>query len=280
MTLHVRAPATTSNLGPAFDCAGVALDLWNELEVDEGEGVVVEGEGADEVPASLEHLGLRAFARYAPLESRRFRFVNRIPFARGLGSSAATIALGLVAGAHAAGIEPDPERLLADGFDLEGHGDNLAPALTGGVTLTWDRRIARVADSLPLVPVAVIPNERVSTQAARDALPKDLPHEDAVFTVGRAAMLGAALASGDADLLEAALADRVHEPYRATTAPLFDVVRADLPPGAAGVTISGSGPTVIVWAHPVSAAEVADALAGRFPEARVLSLAVAGRGAA
>ncbi len=104
MTLVVRAPASTANLGPGFDCAAAALELWNELHVEPGEhAVVVEGEGADELPSDDEHLALRAFALVTPVAGYRFRFVNRIPLERGLGSSAAAIAAGLVAGAIVAG---------------------------------------------------------------------------------------------------------------------------------------------------------------------------------
>src|SRR5919201_4135875 len=122
MTIRVRAPATTANVGPGFDCAAVALDLWNELEVGDGAGV-----------PDPDHLAVRAFARLAPLDGHSFSFIDRIPRERGLGSSAATIALGLVAGALAAGREAAPDELLALGLDLEGHQDNLAAALAGGV---------------------------------------------------------------------------------------------------------------------------------------------------
>jgi homoserine kinase len=146
LPLRVRAPATTANLGPAFDCAGVALDLWNELALEEGDG-----------EPDRHHLGVRAFALLAPHDGLRFSFTDRIPRARGLGSSAAVIALGLVAGALVAGRDLDPEALLAVGIELEGHGDNLAAALAGGVCLTWETRIARVADGVPAVPIAVVP---------------------------------------------------------------------------------------------------------------------------
>jgi homoserine kinase len=269
VTIRVRAPATTANVGPGFDCAGIALELWNELEVGEGDG-----------GAPPEHLGVRAFALLAPPEGRRFRFTTPIPQKRGLGSSASVIALGLVAGAIAAGEEPDPELLLALGLPLEGHPDNLAASLAGGACLTWDGRIARVADTTPLAPVAVVPRvSEVATAAARAALPAALAHADATFTVGRAALLGAALASGDAGLFAAALDDRLHQPYRGATAPLFDAIRADLPAGAAGVTISGSGPAVIVWAEPDAAERCAAELATRFPDADALLLRVSARGA-
>jgi homoserine kinase len=268
MTIHVRAPATTTNLGPGFDCVGVALDLWNELEVSDGEN------GTDP-----NHLGLQAFARFAPVEGKRFVFTDRIPRERGLGSSAAVIALGLVAGALAAGREPDPEELLAAGLELEGHGDNLAATLQGGVCLTWEARIARIADRLPAVPLVLVPASTVSTAAARAALPEVVSHRDASFTVGRAALLGAALAGGSTELFGAALEDRLHEPYRAQTAPLLDEVRVDLPDGALGATLSGSGPSVIVWAREETASACEEALGERFPDTEVLRLDVASSGA-
>jgi len=267
----VRAPATSANLGPGFDAAAVALDLWNELEVTDGEGVVVDGEGADELPADATNLAVRAYALRADPAGKRFRFVNRIPLERGLGSSAAAIALGLAAASPGAG----PEELLADGRALEGHADNLAAALAGGVTLTWDGRIARLADGLPLAPVALVPHERTSTEASRRSLPSTVPHADAAANAAYAALLAAGAAAQDADLFAAGLDDRLHEPYRPS--PALDAVRAELPPGARGATLSGSGPTVIVWADEPDAC--AAALAQRFPEHDVLPLAVTPRGA-
>ena len=254
----VRAPATSANLGPGFDSAAVALDLWNELEVTDGDGVVVEGEGAAELPADETNLAVRAFALVHDSSGKRFRFVNRIPLERGLGSSAAAIALGLAA----ARPDADPEELLAIGRTLESHADNLAAALVGGVTLTWDGRIARIADALPLTPVAVVPRERTSTEAARRSLPSTVTH-------------AAGATAGDATLFAAGLDDRLHEPYRPSA--VLDGVRDDLPPGARGATLSGSGPTVIVWAD--DAGRCAAALAERFPADDVLTLAVSERGA-
>jgi homoserine kinase len=267
----VRAPATSANLGPGFDCAGVALDLWNEVEIGAGEGVVVEGEGAGELPEDETNLAVRAYALLADPAGRGFRFTNRIPLESGLGSSAAAIALGLRAAAPVASAE----ELLALGLTLEPHADNLAAALAGGVVLTWEGRIARIADTLPLEPVAVIPSGRVSTETARDALPAGIPHGDAAFTLARAALLGAGAASQDADLFAAALDDRVHEPYRDSA--LVRELRESLPAGARGATLSGSGPTAIVWAEDAGAC-AAD-LAPRYPEHRVLPLAVSPRGA-
>jgi homoserine kinase len=268
MTIRVRAPATTANIGPGFDCVAAALDLWNELEVDEGDGEPDES-----------HLGVRAFARLASPEGWRFRFTDRIPRERGLGSSAAVIALGLVAGARIAGVDLDPERLLAEGVDLEGHPDNLAAALAGGVTLTWEGRIVHVADELPAAPIAIVPEATVSTAAARDSLPATVPYEDAAFTAGRAALLGAAVARGSPELFGAAIHDRIHEPYRAANAPLLGAVRHHLPEGALGATLSGSGPTVIVWAREDAVDACEAALAAAHADASVIRFTVSTEGA-
>jgi homoserine kinase len=282
----VRAPATTANLGPGFDCAAAALDLWNELHVEDGDGepqVVVEGEGADEVPRGADHLALRAFALLAPVAGRRFRFVNRIPFGRGLGSSAATIAAGLVAGAAAAGRDLSPDELLELGLPLEGHPDNLAAALRGGVCLIWRNgagpHTARIAVDLPLAPIVVVPRSRVNTLESRDRLPESLTHGEAAGAAAQAALLGAAIAAGDATLLASAFHDTLHEPFRAADAPLLRELHESPVPLMEGVTLSGSGPSVAVWVPKGSEPEVVGHLKRRFPDARVLSLAVAANGA-
>ena len=218
--LRVRAPATTANIGPGFDCAGAALELWNELELGPGNGTV-----------DREHLGVRAF------------------------------------------------ELLGLGIELEGHGDNLAAALAGGVCLTWGTRIARIADTTPATPIAVVPTARVDTQASRAALPPAVPHADAAVSAGRAALLGAALATSSADLFAAALEDRLHEPYRAESAPLLAEIREHLPAAALGATLSGAGPTVIVWARLGEEAACTDELRSRFPDEQVLPLAISQTGA-
>ena len=265
--IRVRAPATTANLGSGFDCAGVALDLWNEIEVVRDEGVE---------PANTHHIGIAAFARVAPVAGWRFEFTYRIPRSSGLGSSAALIALGLVAGTIAAGVELDAEALLAEGLPLEGHPDNLAPALVGGACLTWDGRVEQVSTSIPAQPIALLTEEQVSTEHSRTLLPISVPHEDAAFSAGRAALLGAALASGSEELFAAALDDRLHEPYRSVF--LADV-RAALPDCALGATLSGSGPTVIVWALRGRGEECAAELRRRWPAVETMQLDVSSRGA-
>ena len=269
MTIHVRAPATSANLGSGFDVAAVALDLWNELEVGEPNGQLVDA----------SHLGVQAFSRFASPEGRSFRFIDRIPRERGLGSSAAVIALGLVAGAIAAGVDPHVDELLAEGLPFEGHADNLAAALVGGVCLTWDGHIARVADDVPAAAIAVVPQERMKTAEARASLPHAVQHADAVFSAIRATLLGAALASGDQLLFAASADDRLHEPYRAAHAPHLEAIRSDPPRGYLGATLSGSGPTVIVWAEKERAGETTADLAERFPDHDVLQLPVTTTGA-
>jgi homoserine kinase len=266
--LRVRAPATTANIGAGFDCAGAALELWNELELRPGDG-----------PADREHLGVRAFERLASADGWSFQFTDKIPQARGLGSSASIVALGLVAGAIVTNQERTADELLALGLDLEGHGDNLAAALSGGVCLTWGTRIARIADTTPATPVAVVPAARGLTAESRAALPKTVPHADAAFSAGRAALLGAALANRSIDLFEAALDDRLHEPYRAESAPLLGQIREHLPAAAVGATLSGAGPTVIVWARPGEEAGCTEELRSRFRNEQVLPLTISQTGA-
>jgi homoserine kinase len=280
------APASTANLGPGFDAVGVALDLWNELVVEKSATFVVEvaGEGAEEVPRDASHLALRAFEVFAPVERYRFSLRNRIPLERGLGSSAATIAIGLLAGAAAAGRETDAESLLVAGAPLEGHVDNLAATLKGGVCIAWNRNgsphATRIASRVSFVPVAVVPEERTSTTASRASLPASVSHSDAVATAGSAAMLGAALAAVDADLLREAFHDRLHEPYRLEAAPLLGLLREQLPEGAAAVTLSGSGPSVVVWAEPGRVGDVVAGIAAVVPAGtQVLPLPVTDRGA-
>jgi homoserine kinase len=266
MTIHVRAPATSANIGSGFDVAAVALDLWNEMEVGEGDGT----------PVDESHLAIRAFSRFASPAGGSFPFTDDP--ARG-GSSAAVVALGLVSGAIAAGLEPDADELLAEGLPFEGHADNLAAALVGGVCLTWDGHIARIADDTPAAAIAVVPQERLKTAEARASLPQVVPHADAVFSAVHATLLGAALASGNELLFAASTADRLHEPYRAAHAPHLEAIRSEPPAGFLGATLSGSGPTVIVWAAKGTVADTAAQLELRFPDHEVLHLAVTTTGA-
>jgi homoserine kinase len=287
MSICAVAPASTANLGPAFDSAAAALDLWNELVVEDADGgphVEIEGEGSAELPRDGSHLALRAFSLFAPVDGYSFSFVNRIPLERGLGSSAAAIALGLVAGSAVAGKSLSPAELLNAGLGLEGHADNLAAALFGGVCFSWQSNghvsAARIAADLPLSSILLVPVARTNTAESRSSLPATVRHEDAAANAGFAALLGAAVASGDAGLLAAAFHDRLHEQYRLGSTPLFELLQSNEPAGIAGVTISGSGPSVVVWAAHERAVEVAAELERTLPDnTRVLPLRVAQEGA-
>ncbi|HZP72286.1 MAG TPA: homoserine kinase [Gaiellaceae bacterium] len=283
--MQAKAPASTANLGPGFDAAAAALDLWNEVTFEEGAfSVELEGEGADELPRDATHLALRAFAVFAPPERYHFRFMNRIPLERGLGSSAAAIGLGLVAGAAAAGRTVSPDELLGAALGFEGHADNLAAVLNGGVCLTWQHdgapRARRIASDMPATPILAIPSTRTSTAHSRNGLPATIAHGDAAANAGAATLLGAAIVAGDAELLRHAFHDRLHEQYRAAGAPLLAELRSHAPAGAVGVTLSGSGPSVVVWADKRREAEVVEALAHAVSAGtRVVPLRVVGEGA-
>jgi len=278
------APASTANMGPGFDAAAAALDLWNEVTVEPGTGVEIEGEGADELPRDATHLTLQAFALFASVDGYRFSFVNRIPLERGLGSSAAAIALGLLAGATVAGRDVSADELLALGEQLEGHGDNLAAALFGGVCIAWRRNgkpvAKRIAADMPVTPILTVPEARTNTEHSRNGLPFTIKHEDAAVNAAAAALLGAAIVAGDAELLRDAFGDRLHEPYRLPSAPLLEQLRAHVPAGAVGVTLSGSGPSVVVWARRERTVDVVDELERTVPaNTMVIPLRIAQEGA-
>ncbi len=267
--LIVTAPASSANLGPGFDCLAVALELRNRVEIRAVGGgdvrVIAEGEGATEVPQGAgDNLFVRAFtAAGGDPAGLEFHMTNAVPFARGLGSSAATIAAGVLAGRAWSGSDDDPFALAVE---IEGHPDNVAAALSGGIMLSW--KTAHGPQSLRLGPapvefVAVIPPYQLSTEQARAVIPPQVPLFDAVYTGARVALLVAAIEQQRPELIADALDDRLHEPYRAALVPLLATVReriADLP--ALGATLSGAGPTVLVWAEQGSGAVVAAGLEG------------------
>jgi homoserine kinase len=281
--MHVSAPASAANLGPGFDCMGVALELRNEVAIGPAAGgeieVEVEGEGVRAASRGRDNLFVKAFAAAgADPAGLRFEMRNRIPFYRGLGSSAATITAGVAAGLAWTGRAADP---LPAAVELEGHPDNVAAALMGGLTLAWTAAsgpvAVRLAHDPPAEFVVAVPDDELPTKLARAALPDTISHADAAHTAARAALLVAALESGRAELLAEALDDRLHEPYRAPFVPLLDAVRARLDGlPAYGATISGAGPSVLIWCERGAGQAVAESLADVAP--RVLALAVAGSG--
>lgn len=261
--VSVRVPATSANLGPGFDALGLALDLCDDLELEATTGgveILARGEGADSVPTGEEHLVVRALRRGldhagAPQVGVRLRSTNRIPHGRGMGSSAAATVAGLLL---ARGLVAEPDALDDDtvlqlACEFEGHPDNAAPALLGGVVLSWMRgRQARsislsVADGV-LRPLILLPRITLSTHVARSLLPAEVLHGDAVHNAARSALLVHALAAGDRDLLLEATEDRLHQEQRAPGMPqsveLMRVLRQEGVPAV----ISGAGPAVMVLA--------------------------------
>ena len=256
----VRVPATSANLGPGFDALGLALALYDELEVRlvASDDVVVEvrGEGAGQVPTDETHLVARALRHTLdvvglPQLGRRMTCTNAIPHGRGLGSSAAAVVAGIVA-ARAMLADPrvlDPRAVLAIATAFEGHPDNAAPAILGGATVAWSDADGPRAVGLELDPSIVatvlVPDERLATARARAALPTVVPHEDAAFNAGRSALLVEALARRPELLLDAT-EDRLHQGYRSSVmAASAELIRALRAEGFAA-TVSGAGPTVLV----------------------------------
>jgi homoserine kinase len=262
--VKVVVPASTSNLGPAFDCLGLALGLYNELEVEllEGRGepvVEIQGEGAQTLPRTGENLIVRAFngALAGRVEGRfLFRCVNRIPLARGLGSSAASAVAGLFAANAflADGGALTSDQLLDYAIALEGHPDNVAPAIMGGLVASARRQKASV--SWPLKPhkdlkaAVCIPDFELSTKTSRGVLPDTYLRADAIDNVARAVLLGTALERGLWDRLPLAMEDRFHQPYRAKLVKgLSAVIRAAQEAGCGGA-LSGAGPAVLALGAP------------------------------
>jgi homoserine kinase len=241
----VRVPASSANLGPGFDVLAAAVQLHLELEVEETGSFSVATDLA--IARDRDNLCVRGFERLHPADAFTFTIRSQIPLAGGLGSSAAAIVAGLMAADHLFELDAD---LLALATELEGHPDNVAAALHGGFVVCAGGRVAGLEPPAGLEGVAVVPDEVVRTQTARALLPADVPLTDATFNIGHAALLTLGLARGDWDLVARGLHDRVHQRRRAGLYPrsmeLLDQARWL---GALGATISGAGPTVLVWSH-------------------------------
>jgi len=261
---RVRVPATSANLGPAFDSAGLALGLYDEVEVVVAGGgceVGVEGEGADEVPRGEDHLVVRVMRRAfqvaaVPQPGLVLRTVNLIPHGRGLGSSAAATVAGLVAARGlldpAAAARLDDRTLLALAVEFEGHGDNVGACLLGGLVLVWgsgaNLRATRLALDRRVSATVLVPQTQLSTARARGLLPESVPHRVATHAAGHAALLVHAL-TGRPDLLLAATEDRLHQPYRASAFPESMALVERLRAAGRAAMISGAGPSVLVLAE-------------------------------
>jgi homoserine kinase len=264
MRITARVPATSANLGPGFDCFGLALDLCNEVVVDTDAepGVSWEGEGADELPTDGSDMVSRAIAARVTTMARShpgaalppfsLHGVNRIPLERGLGSSSAAAVAGVALADEllgTAGFGRDPFSTFAYAAELEGHPDNAAPATYGGLTVIAEGVVHRLDVAAGIEPVALVPPARLATDAARRALPDSVALGDAVYNVAHGALAVQALVTGDRELLRVALHDRLHQAVRLSLVPDVREVFEDLS-GRLPVCVSGAGPSLLVFPEP------------------------------
>lgn len=264
----VRVPASSANLGPGYDVLAAAVSLFLELEVEEAGEFSFDAGGLD-VPTGRDNLLVRAFESLHPADGIAFRLRSEIPLARGLGSSAAAIVAGLFAADHLFELALSREEMLVRASELEGHPDNVAAAIYGGFVICGagdggEPTAARFDPPGGLEGIAVIPAEEVSTERAREAIPQEVPLADAIANVSASSRLVLGLQRADLDLVAAGLADRIHQERRRELYPrsmaLVDEARGL---GALGATISGAGPTVLVWTTWQDAGKVAEALEQR-----------------
>ncbi len=255
----VRVPATSANMGPGFDCMGIALDIYNTVEMHVvPEGLVIENHGrdADLIAKDSTNMIYRAMERVFQQTSfvppgLKIVSYNDIPVARGLGSSAASTAAGLLLANVLNGEELDMEKLIELGTDLEGHPDNIVPALIGGMTLSYSQDTSTVGyikldfpEKLRML--VMVPDFPLSTAEARMVLPRKVELGSAVFNVSRAALMVAALTAGKLEHLKYAVQDRLHQPYREKLIPgMQEVFNKAYDAGARGVFLSGAGSTLI-----------------------------------
>jgi homoserine kinase len=266
----VRTPATSANLGPGFDSLGLALALHDDVEVEVtggGVSIEVDGEGAEVAERGERHLIVKVLRRtFGVLDDLagsgparppgiRLRCRNRIPHSRGLGSSSAAIVAAIVAARalHPAGKLLDDDAALRLATEIEGHPDNVAPCLAGGLTVAWTGpggpRLVRLESRVAQV-TAFVPEHRLATERARGLLPATVPHADAAANAGRAALLIAALTAGlPADVLLDATEDRLHQDYRAPAMPESAALVKALRDAGVPAVISGAGPTVLAFTN-------------------------------
>ena len=252
----IRAPASSANLGPGYDTFAAALGIYTELEVVETGSFAVVTEL--DVPLDRTNLVVRSFERLASADDFEFRIESKVPLNGGLGSSAAAIVCGLLAADHLFELDAD---VLALASEIEGHPDNVAAALCGGFVVCADGSAVRFDPPAGLEAVIVVPHEPVRTSEARAALPAEIPVHDAVFNVAHGALLMLGLERGDWDLVGRGLADALHQPRRAHLYPRsMELVSRAQSIGALGASISGAGPTVLVWTHYEQTGGVVEAL--------------------
>jgi len=280
MKVSVSVPATSANLGPGFDCLGVALACHNQFMFSPAEQLTIVAPGLD---CSAENLAYQSFARLfqalgLSVPPVRLEITAPIPLARGLGSSATAIVGGLAAANAWLGSPWDQAQLLAEATRIEGHPDNVAPALLGGCQLSLMNEGAVLCAPVPwpetICPVAVIPDFELATAKARAVLPGDFSKADSIFNCTRVGLLMLALSQGRTDWLPLALQDRIHQPYRQTLVPgMADLMALAPSLGAYGLVLSGAGPTLLVLTPPERAEMIGDQLVTRWSEAGITAQA-------
>jgi len=263
--LIVTAPASSANLGPGFDTLALALDLSNVVRIEQRPGpleVTLEGEGADILPADETNLVCQALASgIGSLDDLHITCKNRIPLRRGLGSSASAICAGLVAANALKGLRWTPNDLLARAAEFEGHADNAAACLEGGIiSVAPGPRAVSISVPEDLAFVVAIPEQEVKTNDARGSLPAEVPLGDAAATLACGIGLTLALERGHLDEVGEFLNDRLHEPYRGQLVPCIDELRGLVDvENCIGATISGSGPAMLLWCRADAVESVAEA---------------------
>ena len=246
--ISIRVPATSANLGPGFDCLGLALGLYNTFEVEPSDTMVYEG--VDEKYQNEDNLFVKAFRTAGGRENIHVKFTYDVPISRGLGSSA-TLYTGGVLAYQLLHRCLDPDKLFSIVSDLEGHPDNAAPSVFGGLTASMKSPRGWITHAIPLNATlrftVLIPDVKISTEEARAILPESYPRKVAASNSARAILTAEALRTGDMDLLKQAATDQLHEPYRRKLIPNFDVVKQIIDREDAGaLVISGSGSTCLL----------------------------------
>ena len=276
MSFLICVPATTANLGPGFDCLGLALNIWNEVEVSiEGTrlSIEIEGSGTNTLPTNAENAIYRAMLTYSKLHHKtlppglHLRCTNRIPLGSGLGSSSAAAIAGILATTAILQLKPDIEDQLYCATQLEGHPDNVAPCLMGGLIASLLQENCVLTASLPVSAFNLIlihPNFHFPTHLARAALPKQILHSDAVFNASHLVFVIEALRTGDLTLLKQAMQDRLHQPYRLPLIPGAEAAILAAQNAGAVTILSGAGPSLLVFSpdralNPVIASEMQSA---------------------
>ena len=259
--VKVRVPATIANLGPGFDALGVAIQVHLEIDIEprrDSMEITIEGEGADELPKDDSNLVVRAMNAFFEHIGRQppgyaLRVKNPIPLAAGLGSSAAAVVGGLYAARAITGGIVHQAEILQLATELEGHPDNVLPALVGGLVVCYrgdksnDLRHLRLEPSERLVPIVAVPRDQLQTSRARSALPPDVSFDDAQFTAARAALLVGAIATGaGSEILADAMNDRLHEPTRLGMMEETAAVHAEMREAGLPVAVAGSGPSLLL----------------------------------